>query len=78
MQVQLTEEQVQALRAMANSEGVSIAELIRRGADMVIAGRSGASRENRVRRALTVAGQFRSVETDLSANHDKYLGEDFR
>ncbi len=77
MQVQLTEEQLEGLRAMASAEGVSVAELIRRGADMVLAGRGSVSREERVRRALSIAGKFRSGETDISVNHDKYLAEDF-
>ncbi|MEA4882843.1 MAG: CopG family transcriptional regulator [Clostridia bacterium] len=78
MQVQLTKEQVQALRAISDEEGVSIAELIRRGAHMVIASRGAVSREERVRRALAIVGQFTSSETDLSVNHDKYLEDDFR
>lgn len=77
IQVRLRKEQVEALRAMAQAEGVSVAELIRRGADMVIARSDSATRAERVRRARSVVGKFESVETDLSENHDKYLEEDF-
>ncbi|MDD3598566.1 MAG: ribbon-helix-helix protein, CopG family [Bacillota bacterium] len=77
IQVRLRKEQVEALRAMAQAEGVSVAELIRRGADMVIARGDSATRAERVRRARSVVGKFESVEADLSENHDKYLEEDF-
>ena len=56
IQVRLRKEQVEALRAMAQAEGVSVAELIRRGADMVIARGASATRAARVRRARSVVG----------------------
>ncbi len=75
MQVQLTEEQVEALRAMAASEGVSISELVRRGADMVIGNARAIGRKEQVARAIAIAGQFRSGKSDVSTNHDAYLEE---
>jgi len=77
MQVQLTEEQVEALRAMAASEGVSISELVRRGADMVIGQARTMNRREQVARAIAIAGQFRSGKSDVSVNHDAYLEEEY-
>ena len=34
-------------------------------------------REERIRRAIAVAGRFRSDLTDLAANHDRYLEDAF-
>ncbi|HYO13319.1 MAG TPA: ribbon-helix-helix protein, CopG family [Thermoanaerobaculia bacterium] len=79
-QIQLTDEQVKALERIAKAEGRSVAE--------VIESRIGAwflqpppvqteDREELKRRALAAIGRFRSEETDLAAEHDRYLDEDF-
>jgi hypothetical protein len=76
-QIQLTEEQARRLKAMAAEQGVSMAELIRHGVDMVF-NENGADRRAEIRRrALAVAGRFRSEETDISREHDRYLAEAF-
>jgi hypothetical protein len=72
-QVQLEERQYSALKAKAAAEGVSIAELIRRGVEMVL--EASPSPEERISRAIGAAGRFRSGLRDLSAGHDRYLGE---
>jgi len=73
-QIQLTEEQARALRELAAEQGVSMAELIRRGVERVLA-------ENNERekweRASAIVGRFHGGPTDVSRNHDKYLAEDF-
>lgn len=73
-QIQLTEEQARALKALAAEQGVSVAELIRRSVDRLTAS-AGPGQEARRRRALAVAGRFRSGCADLSAGHDEYLVE---
>ena len=76
-QVQLTENQVKALRHLSSSSGQSIADLVRQGVDSLLAGRSGISREERFARAKHVAGKFRSGKSGVSTRHDHYLAEDF-
>jgi hypothetical protein len=72
-QVQLTEDQLKALRHASAETGQSIAELIRQGVDQYLAGRNGPSQEERIERAIRAAGKFASGLTDVSVNHDKYL-----
>lgn len=75
MQVQLTDRQVEMLRELAANQGVSIAELVRQGVNLLIArGRVVAPDELR-RRALEASGRFRSAEGDLVARHDEYFAE---
>ncbi|RJQ31607.1 MAG: ribbon-helix-helix protein, CopG family [Peptococcaceae bacterium] len=76
-QIQLTEQQVAALKARAATEGVSLAELIRRCIDQMLASSVGPEPTERTRRAASIAGCFRSGAGDLSINHDKYLAEAF-
>ncbi len=74
-QIQLTEDQAQALKEMAADQHVSVAEIIRRSVDTVIRSSMGCSQDERWRRALAAAGRFHSSETDVSTNHDRYLAE---
>ena len=76
-QVQLTEKQMNALKALAHRRKVSVAELIRQGVEHVIATPEEISDEERRRRAIAIAGKFSDVDgaTDVSVNHDKYLAE---
>jgi hypothetical protein len=74
-QVQLTEEQAQALKKLSAQTGLSIAELIRRALTPFLRdGLNGA--EERRRRALAISGRFHSGHTDIAEEHDKYLDED--
>lgn len=74
-QIQLTEQQARALKAMAAKTGISMAELIRRAVDEVL--RSPQSDdEERWKRARAAVGGFRSGYTDIGENHDRYLVED--
>ena len=77
-QVQLTERQMKALRQAASSSGRSISDLIREGVDKFLAARGELGREERVNRAMAVAGKFSSGRKDVSANHDEHLAEAFR
>lgn len=74
-QVQLSEGQIAALKSQAILEGVSMAELIRRGVDLILESSGSDLRADRVHRAIEVAGRFRSGLRDLSSNHDKYAAE---
>ncbi len=71
-QIQLTERQARALRQLATSEGLSMAELIRRAVDRVLAEPGD---EMRRERALAAVGKFRSGRGDVARRHDEYLEE---
>ena len=74
-QIQLEEEQARALKAAAADRGVSVAALIREGIEWVLGQNE---RQARIRRALALAGKYRSGLTDVAQEHDKYLAEDTR
>jgi len=76
-QVQLTEGQLESLRQASAATGRSVADLIRQGVDQYLAGRSELGREERIERAIKVAGRFSSGRTDVSANHDRHLADAF-
>jgi hypothetical protein len=76
-QVQLTDRQLEALRQASAATGRSVADLIRQGVDQYLAGRSELGREERIERAIRVAGRFSSGPSDVSANHDRHLAEAF-
>jgi hypothetical protein len=77
-QVQLTEEQVQRLKILAVERSSSVAELIRQSVDNLIRSTTVVTMEERRRRAIAAAGQFRSDRSDVSTNHDKYLAEAYQ
>ena len=77
-QIQLTDEQSAVLKRVAREEGVSMAELIRRGVDLYLDATAGAGEDERRRRALEAAGRFRSGAGDLSSRHDQHLAEAYR
>lgn len=74
-QIQLTEEQARRLKAMAAEQGESMAALIRRGVDALLAAEPPTCTAERKRRAVEAAGRFRSGLTDVARNHDRYLAE---
>ena len=76
-QVQLREEQVRALKELASARGVSMAELIRQSVDALIRSSRGIDAKERRRRAIAVAGRFRSGASDVSVEHDRHLVEAF-
>jgi hypothetical protein len=75
-QIQLTETQAASLKKMAQRYHVSVAELIRRGVDYLLASGSLADPDQCKRKALSAAGRFASGCNDISKNHDSYLAED--
>jgi hypothetical protein len=77
-QVQLTAEQLEALKKLATASGRSLADLMREGVDLLLAKDSPRSEQEQRRRALHAAGRFRSGGGDISSRHDKYLEEAYR
>jgi len=74
-QIQLTEKQAKALKALAAKTGVSMAELVRRGVDEVLRSPQ-VDDDERWKRARAAVGGFRSGHGDIAENHDRYLAED--
>ena len=77
VQIQLTEEQFETLKKLANERNVSIPELIRKAADELIASARGILLSERHKRAVAIAGRFRSGSPgeEVSSEHDAYLAE---
>jgi 3-methyladenine DNA glycosylase AlkD len=83
--VQLTEEQLRALKEMAKARKTSVANLVRESvAQYVVVKAKEADREEKRLRALEFVRKIKSGEikshdiegkTDVSINHDKYLAE---
>jgi hypothetical protein len=69
-QIYLKPAQDQALRALAEREGVSLAELIRRSIDRYLA-----ELPQEDDPAMDLIGLGRSGRGNLSTNHDRYLTE---
>ena len=78
-QVQLTDEQSRRLEQLAAARGVSKAELVRQAVDLLLQrGALERSPEELRRRALAVAGRFRSGHHDTARRHDDVLAEAYR
>jgi len=77
-QVQLTETHMRTLKRLATERRVSIAALIRESVDLLIRTAGLVNDEERQRRALKAAGRFHSGQSDLAAEHDRYLAEAYR
>ena len=74
-QIQLTEDQAKALKEIAQSRHLSVAELIRKAVDTVIKSNTVVNAEERHRRAMEIVGKFSSGKRDVSKKHDLYLTE---
>ncbi len=74
-QIQLSEEQVQALKQQAARQDTSMAEVIRQAIDQWLRSAAKLDREESKRRALAAAGRFHSGHADLSSEHDRHLVE---
>lgn len=72
-QIQLTEDQVQALKRIATSRRISVAGLIRQAVDRMIQSGQLIDPEERHKRAMDIVGKFHSGKHDVSKNHDDYL-----
>lgn len=76
-QIQLTEAQAQALRLQARLQQRSMADLVRESVSEYLRRRRAVDRDETARRALALAGGFRSGCRDLAADHDQFLDEAF-
>ncbi len=74
-QIQLTEDQSKALKKIAQSRHLSVAELIRKAVDTVIKSSTVVNVEERHKRAMEIVGKFGSGKRDVSKKHDLYLTE---
>jgi hypothetical protein len=77
-QIQLTEEQAKAIKRIAHSRHLSVAELIRRAIDVMVKSSSVADPEEKLKRAIEIVGKFRSGKHDIAKRHDKYLADAYR
>lgn len=83
--VQLTDEQVKALKALAKIRKTSMSQLVRESVALYVTTTAqDADREEKRQRALAFIQKLQSKEivfrdmegkTDVSINHDKYLAE---
>jgi len=76
-QIQLTEAQANALKKLALSRHLSIAELIRQAVDNILKSSTAIDMEERKKRAIDAAGRFSSGKRDIAREHDTYLTEAF-
>ena len=74
-QIQLTEDQSKALKKIAQSRHLSVAEIIRKAVDTVIKSNTVVNAEERHKRAMEIVGKFSSGKRDVSKKHDLYLTE---
>lgn len=76
-QIQLTEEQLGSLKAIAREEERSVADLVRQSVAEYLVKRPTADRDELVRRARGLAGRYRSECPDLAEEHDRHLDDAF-
>ena len=76
-QIQLTEEQHQAMKEMAADKGVSMAKLIRESVATYLTTVNQPGMGEIRQRAMALAGKYHDIygATDVAVNHDKYLAE---
>jgi hypothetical protein len=72
-QVQLTDQQVMELKRVSAARGRSISALVREGVDQLLRSGEPTSRAERMRRAASVFGTFRSGRPDLAERHDDHF-----
>ena len=77
-QIQLDEDRIKKLKRLAAESGTSMAEMIRRAVDMMLASAAGPDAGYLQQRMMSARGRFRSGRSDVSERHDHYLAEDFR
>jgi hypothetical protein len=78
-QIQFPRGQLESLRAIARSEGISIAEVVRRAVDHYAEHKVSAAREETLRsRAGAVSGRYASGYGDTSTDHDRHLVDAYR
>ena len=76
-QIQLTEEQLRSLKALAREEERSVADLVRQSVAEYLVRRPAVDRAELTRRARGLIGRYRSGVPDLAEDHDRYLDDAF-
>jgi hypothetical protein len=69
-QIQLSEDEADAVKRLARERSVSMASVIRAAIDVYVRRESGLSLDERWERSLAGIGGFHSGTSDLSARHD--------
>lgn len=69
-QIQLSEDEVGAVKRLARERSVSMAAVIRDAVDQYISRESGVTIDERWQRSLAAVGGLRSGRSDLSRTHD--------
>jgi len=77
-QIQLTDNQARDLKRLAEARHLSMAELIRQGVDAILRSNTVMDIPEKRKRALALAGKYRSGKHDISKDHDQYLAENNR
>ena len=78
-QIRLTDEQVRSVKRLAVERQVSMATVIREGVDLLLrSAETAATDDERIERAISAAGQFRSGGGDGATQHDAHLQEAYR
>ena len=76
-QIQLTEDQLRSLKALAREEERSVADLVRQSVAEYLVRRPAVDRAELIRRARGLIGRYRSGIPDLAEEHDRYLDDAF-
>lgn len=76
-QIQLTDAQSEALKALAAAEGRSMAELVRDSVDTLLHARGAVDRAAVKARSIAALGRFKSTARDLGTGHDHHLADAF-
>ena len=74
-QIELSEQQMKALEALANQRDISVSALVQESIDQLLQSAPTSYTEEQRRKALAAAGRFKSGLGDLSKRHDAYLTE---
>jgi hypothetical protein len=77
-QIQLTEEQMEALRRLSALKKKSMADLVRQSVELYLDRETMGGDVLRVQRALAVVGKFSSGSRDGSSGHDRHLADAYR
>ena len=75
VQVELSDQQAQALERLSVQRGVSVAQLLQQGVEHVLGAVEPPEGRTQRERALAALGCFASGAGDLAAQHDRHLAE---
>lgn len=75
-QIQLDDEQYRELKNISHNINESLSSIIRKSITLFIQFQQN-SKTGRYNKAISIIGKYKAETSDISENHDKYLGEDF-